>query len=179
MKCSSLNHFYAMNSVSHLCLDKVTFINVSNNALKTEVLWEMSPNCQGSLTQQHIISQETSKSSATRLWYPQTLYTSFASHYMYFSLSNIKNYQKKIYKIILIKFHTSQACQTNLIQLSMCWLGGRLQRWKTYVHGVSQYTDCKTLRYTKTWKMQAKKRQAYIQNISKLNFTLHTAPNFS
>ena len=60
MKCSSLNHFYAMNSASHLCLDKVTFINVSNYALKTEALWEMSPNCQGSLAQQHIISQETS-----------------------------------------------------------------------------------------------------------------------
>jgi len=62
MKCSSLNHYYAMNSVSHLCLDKVTFINVSNNALKTEVLWEMSPSCQGSLAEQHdIISQETSR----------------------------------------------------------------------------------------------------------------------
>jgi len=27
MKCDSLNHFYAVNSVSHLCVDKVTFIN--------------------------------------------------------------------------------------------------------------------------------------------------------
>jgi len=35
MKCGSLNHFYAINSVSHLCLDKVTFISVSTNALNT------------------------------------------------------------------------------------------------------------------------------------------------
>ena len=51
-----------MNSVSHFCLDKVTFINVNNNALKTKVLWEVSPNCQGSLARQHdIILHKTSR----------------------------------------------------------------------------------------------------------------------
>jgi hypothetical protein len=60
MKCSSLNHFHAINSASHLCLDKVMIIIVSKNALKTQVLWEVA-SCQGSLAQRHIIiSQKTS-----------------------------------------------------------------------------------------------------------------------
>jgi hypothetical protein len=144
MKCSSLNHFYAMNSVSHFCLDKVTFINVSNNALKTEVLWEMSPNCQGSLTHQHIISHETS------------------------------SLQQQDCDTLKLCIH--------LLPLMICilvWPILKITKRKTYVHGVRQYTDCKTLWYIKMWKMQAKKRQAYIRNISILNFTLHTAPNFS
>lgn len=128
-------------------------------------------------TQHHIPGDF--KSSATRLWCPQTLCTSFTSHDIYFSFSNIKNHQKKVHKIILTKFPTSQICQTNLIQLSTCWIGtnGRLQRWKTYVDGVSQYTDCNTLWYTKMW--PTKKRQACIHNISKLNFILYRDPNFS
>jgi hypothetical protein len=72
---------------------------------------------------------EDLNSSATRLWYPEILYTSFASMVC-----------KGAHKIIFTTFCTSQVCLTNLIQLLTCWFwtNRRLQRWKN-VDGVSQY----------------------------------------